>query len=1361
TTTSVTLSWTAPGDDGTTGTAASYDLRYSTGSITAANFATANTVSGEPVVGPSGSVLGMTVSGLSSGVQYHFAIKTADEVPNWSTISNTPAGTTQLAVDTTPPSAVANLALGTWTQTSVLVSWTAPGDDNAAGTASSYDLRYSTSAITAANFGSATAVSGEPVPAVAGTSQSMTVSGLTAGTTYFFALKTSDEVPNVSSISNVPTGSTLPPPDVTAPAAVANLALGTWTQTSVLVIWTSPGDDNAAGTASSYDLRYSTSAITAANFGSATAVSGEPVPAVAGTSQSMTVSGLAAGTTYFFALKTSDEVPNTSTISNVPTGATLPSPDTTSPSAVANLSLGAWTQTSVLVSWTAPGDDNAAGTAASYDLRMSTSVITAANFGSATPVSGEPVPGIAGTSQSMTVSGLTAGTTYFFALKTSDEVPNTSSISNVPSGPTLPFAPVDTTPPAAVANLALTSSTISSVTVGWTSPGDDANVGTATTYEMRWSTSPITAVNFASANLVSGIPVPLVAGTSQLVAINGLAAGTTIHLALRTADEIPNWSNISNVLVAATLAPPDGTSPAAVGSVASVGVTANSITIDWDAPGDDGMIGTASVYDIRYRTGPITGANFGSCTTTTGEPAPAVAGTTQSFTIGGLASGTTYWIALKTADEVPNWSNLSNVISVTTLVPPDVTPPGSIGNLAAGSWTTNSLWLTWTSTGDDGSTGVASSYDIRVSSTPITAANFDAATPIANEPAPASSGTSQNVQISGLTPGTDYWFAMRVADEVPNWSSISNVATGSTLDPPDATPPGLVTDLSTGTPTVASLVLTWTAPGDDGAAGTATTYDLRRSTSPITAATFATATPLTGEPVPAVAGTVQSMTASGLVAGTTYYFALRTADEMPNWSGIGNVATATTLPPPDVTPPAAVGDLAFGNVASTSVMFSWHAPGDDGLAGTAAAYDLRWSTGPITASDFDAATPVAGIPAPLASGASQSVTLDDLVPGQPIWAALRTRDEAGNWSALSNVPSTTPPVPADDVPPAAITSLSISAVGPGWVTIGWLASGDDVTTGLGEAYDLRLSASAITAANFGLAEAIPGEPVPGNPGMAQSMTLTGLTAGARYWAAIKSVDESGNWSSISNVLVIDIPSPPDTTPPAEITLTLVRVDTTSAVLAWLAPGDDGAAGRASRYELRRSEAPLDASNFDAGLPVPAPVPGAAGSAESMTATGLAAGSTWWFAIRAIDDADNAGPVSASLRVDTKEPSEPPDTAPPLAPVGLAVVRDPEGAYLSWSPNLEFDLVGYHVYRRPTGGVWQRRTDAPETDLYWHDRLDGRAGSWDYRVTAINVRGEESAPSTIATLVITSPGGDARLVQLAAPAPNPFTESTLI
>jgi Tfp pilus assembly protein PilV len=110
--------------------------------------------------------------------------------------------------------------------------------------------------------------------------------------------------------------------DVTAPATISDLALSGATETSIDLDWTAPGDDGSSGTATSYDVRYSTSLITEANWSSAIQATGEPAPSAAGSSESMTVSGLSGGTTYYFAMKTSDDAGNISSISNVPSLAT-------------------------------------------------------------------------------------------------------------------------------------------------------------------------------------------------------------------------------------------------------------------------------------------------------------------------------------------------------------------------------------------------------------------------------------------------------------------------------------------------------------------------------------------------------------------------------------------------------------------------------------------------------------------------------------------------------------------------------------------------------------------------------------------------------------------------------------------------------------------------------------------------------------------------------------------------------------------------------------------------------------------------------------------------------------------------------
>jgi fibronectin type III domain protein len=220
---SVTLLWTAPGDDGTTGTASSYDVRYRTTTIVGTDTLTwwngAARVTNLPTPRPSGSTDSITVRGLLPVTTYYFILKAADEVPNWSGYSNVAVKTT--SGDAVPPAAVTDLAVTGVTGTSISVRWTAPGDDGTTGTASSYDIRYSTSPITSANWGSATTVTGEPLPTAAGTTQNYTLSGLSGSRTYYVAIRATDDRGNVAALSNVVSGTT---PDVIAPAPVRDLS---------------------------------------------------------------------------------------------------------------------------------------------------------------------------------------------------------------------------------------------------------------------------------------------------------------------------------------------------------------------------------------------------------------------------------------------------------------------------------------------------------------------------------------------------------------------------------------------------------------------------------------------------------------------------------------------------------------------------------------------------------------------------------------------------------------------------------------------------------------------------------------------------------------------------------------------------------------------------------------------------------------------------------------------------------------------------------------------------------------------------------------------------------------------------------
>jgi len=118
-------------------------------------------------------------------------------------------------LDSIPPDPVVDLAVESTGSNTATLTWAAPGDDGSEGTASVYDLRYSTSPIDEGNFDSATRATGLPHPQPVGSEESFMVKGLDFNTTYYFGLVTEDEQVNRSTLSNIPSGTTLGAPQLT------------------------------------------------------------------------------------------------------------------------------------------------------------------------------------------------------------------------------------------------------------------------------------------------------------------------------------------------------------------------------------------------------------------------------------------------------------------------------------------------------------------------------------------------------------------------------------------------------------------------------------------------------------------------------------------------------------------------------------------------------------------------------------------------------------------------------------------------------------------------------------------------------------------------------------------------------------------------------------------------------------------------------------------------------------------------------------------------------------------------------------------------------------------------------------------
>lgn len=119
------------------------------------------------------------------------------------------------------------------------------------------------------------------------------------------------------------------------------------------------------------------------------------------------------------------------------------------------------------------------------------------------------------------------------------------------------------------------------------------------------------------------------------------------------------------------------------------------------------------------------------------------------------------------------------------------------------------------------------------------------------------------------------------------------------ISEPDTVAPAAVVDLVAENPGSNTMDLRWTATGDDGFSGRATSYDLRYSVSPIDDGNFYDAAEARA-PRPGPTGAIEQAAVTGLDFSTTYYFAIRVGDEYGSLSEVSNLASGTTLGVPDV-----------------------------------------------------------------------------------------------------------------------------------------------------------------------------------------------------------------------------------------------------------------------------------------------------------------------------------------------------------------------------------------------------------------------------------------------------------------------------
>jgi chitodextrinase len=443
----------------------------------------------------------------------------------------------------------------------------------------------------------------------------------------------------------------------------------------------------------------------------------------------------------------------------------------------------------------------------------------------------------------------------------------------------------------------------------------------------------------------------------------------------------------------------------------------------------------------------------------------------------------------------------SGLVSSSSGLTPDTTPPTAPTNLTATATLATQINLSWTASTDN---VAVTGYKVERCAGAGCASFAQIATPV-----------SAGFNDSGLSASTAYSYRVRAVDAAGNNSAYSNVFSDTTPAAADTTPPNAPTNLAATAASASQINLSWAASTDNvGVTG----YKVERCTGAACANFVQIATP-----------TGTTFNDTGLTASTSYSYRVRANDAAGNNSVYSNTASVTTQAAADTTPPSAPTNLTATAASSTQINLSWTASTDSvGVTG----YKVERCSGAGCANFTQIGTPT-------------TTTFNDtgLTASTSYSYRVRANDAAGNNSAYSNVASATTPATADTTPPTAPTNLTATAASTSQINLAWTASTDNVgVTG----YKVERCSGA-GCANF-VQIATP---------TGTTFNDTALTASTSYYYRVRANDAAGNNSAYSNVASATTPAAADTTPPTAPTNLTATVASTSQInLAWTASTDN-------------------------------------------------------------------------------------------------------------------------------------------------------------------------------------------------------------
>ncbi len=419
-------------------------------------------------------------------------------------------------------------------------------------------------------------------------------------------------------------------PDLAPPQIVAGPVVVHLSATSVSISWTT----NEASTS---QVQYGIGGLSSTSSDSSMT-----------TKHEVTLRDLALASLYQFRVGSTDAVGNGPTFSAVDTFATQAIADSTAPRITDGPTVTAVDQTSAIIQWTT---DEPATTSLNYGLGQSLGTVV---NGSANRFT---------LAHSVRLTDLTAQTTYFVQVSSSDPDANTAT-SSLFSLTTLSVP--DTSAPAILDGPTITSITDTKMTVSWTTD-EPANSGV--------SYNDGTHFDLASDSTLTR--------THQLT-LSGLTPSTTYYIRVASTDANGNGPTLSGTISATTAATPDTTAPV-ISGVSVTGVTPSSAVISWT---------TDEPSNSRARYGTTAGAADNSTADVTSV-------VQHQITLTGLAESSTYFFTVSSTDASNNTSTSAEASFTTGTNHVDQAPtaPGPI--TAPRVTNAQSFTITWGASTDD------------------------------------------------------------------------------------------------------------------------------------------------------------------------------------------------------------------------------------------------------------------------------------------------------------------------------------------------------------------------------------------------------------------------------------------------------------------------------------------------------------------------------------------------------------------------------------------------------------------------------------------------------------------------------------